>query len=169
VLFNEGWGQFDTKRLTKWTKDYDPSRLVINATGWADRWVGDIHSLHKYPGPTAPKPEENRAGVLGEFGGLGFTVEGHSLQNPRNWGYRSYTNAAALTTAYLNLLDNLRPLIQTNGLSAAVYTQTSDVEIEVNGMMTYDRTLLKMDEATLRKANEALYNAASRDAAKPGK
>jgi beta-galactosidase/beta-glucuronidase len=160
VLFNEGWGQFDTKRLTQWTKDYDPSRLVINATGWADRWVGDIHSVHKYPGPMAPKPEEKRAGVLGEFGGLGFTVEGHSLQNPRNWGYRSYTNAAALTAAYLNLLDNLRPLIQTNGLSAAVYTQTSDVEIEVNGMMTYDRALLKMDEATIRKANQLLYDAA---------
>ena len=74
-----------------------------------------------------------------------------------------------MTTAYLNLLDNLRPLIQTNGLSAAIYTQTSDVEIEVNGMMTYDRALLKMDEATISKANKALYDAASRDAAKPGK
>jgi hypothetical protein len=83
------------------------------------------------------------------------------LQNPRNWGYRSYTNAAVLTTAYLNLLDNLRPLIQTNGLSAAVYTQTSDVEIEVNGMLTYDRALLKMDEATIRKANMSLYDAAA--------
>ncbi len=169
VLFNEGWGQFDTKRLTHWTKDYDPSRLVISASGWVDRGVGDVNNVHKYPGPLAPIPEENRAGVLGEFGGLGFTVEGHSLQNPRNWGYRSYTNVAALTTAYLNLLDNLRPLIQTNGLSAAIYTQTSDVEIEVNGMMTYDRALLKMDEATISKANKALYDAASRDAAKPGK
>ncbi len=154
VLFNEGWGQFDTKRLTKWTKDYDPSRLVINATGWADRSVGDINSVHKYPGPMAPKPEENRAGVLGEFGGLGLTIPGHSLPNPRNWGYRSYTNAAALTTAYLNLMENLRPLIQTNGLSAAVYTQTSDVEIEVNGMMTYDRALVKMDPRRISKANK---------------
>jgi beta-galactosidase/beta-glucuronidase len=169
VLFNEGWGQFDTKRLTKWTKDYDPSRLVISASGWADRGVGDINDVHKYPGPMAPRPEEKRATVLGEFGGLGLPIAGHTWQNARNWGYRSYTNAAALTTAYLKLLDNLCPLIETNGLSAAVYTQTTDVEIEVNGMMTYDRALVKMDPRRISEANESVYRSSPGNAAKPAK
>jgi len=169
VLFNEGWGQFDTKRLTKWITDYDPSRLVISASGWVDRWVGDVNDVHKYPGPIAPPPEENRATVLGEFGGLGLPVEGHSWQNTKNWGYRSYTNSEALTTAYLNLLDNLRPLVETNGLSAAVYTQTTDVEIEVNGMMTYDRALVKMDPKRLREANESVYRSSPGNAARPAK
>jgi hypothetical protein len=160
VPYNEGWGQWDTCRIVELLRRWDLTRLVNNASGWADRGCGDVNDIHKYPGPAAPAPEAKRAGVLGEFGGLGLPIKGHTWQDEKNWGYRSYTNATALTTAYLNLLDNLRPLIQTNGLSAAVYTQTTDVEIEINGLMTYDRAVLKMDEATLRNASQPLYDAA---------
>ena len=91
--------------------------------------------------------------VLGEFGGLGLPVSGHTWQSEKNWGYRSFTNATALTTAYLDLVSKLFPLIQEKGLSAAVYTQTTDVEVEVNGLMTYDRELIKMDWQKIAAAN----------------
>ena len=156
VPFNEGWGQFDTERVTKWIKEYDPTRLVNNTSGWVDRKVGDVHDIHSYPGPATPANEENRAAVLGEFGGLGLPVEGHTWLDKGNWGYRSYENAGDLTKAYLDLIQNLRPLIY-RGLAAAVYTQTTDVEIEVNGLMTYDRDVLKMDTATVTAANNKLY------------
>ena len=93
VPFNEGWGQFDTERVTKWIKNYDPSRLVDNTSGWSDRGVGDVNDIHVYPGPAAPKIEAGRAGVLGEYGGLGLPVRGHTWQDEKNWGYRSYTNS----------------------------------------------------------------------------
>lgn len=155
VPFNEGWGQYDTARIVRWIKECDPTRLVNNASGWADRGVGDIHDVHKYPGPAAPPNESDRAAVLGEFGGLGLPVEGHTWQDKENWGYRSYTTAEELTTAYLDLLKKLKPLID-GGLSAAVYTQTTDVEIEVNGLMTYDRARIKMSVDEVTEANRAL-------------
>jgi len=153
VPYNEGWGQWDTARIVTMVKQLDPTRLVINASGWADRGVGDIIDMHKYPGPGAPEPESNRAGVLGEFGGLGLPLRGHTWQSEKNWGYRSFTNAPALTGAYIDLMRNLFPLIQSKGLSAAVYTQTTDVEIEVNGLMTYDREVVKMPEDLVRSVN----------------
>lgn len=156
VPFNEGWGQYDTARIAEWTKKLDPTRLVNSASGWTDRGVGDVHDIHSYPGPSAPPVEETRAVVLGEFGGLGLPVRGHTWQDERNWGYRSYETREALTDAYLVLIGNLRPLIG-GGLSAAVYTQTTDVEIEVNGLLTYDRAMIKMDAAKVRAANEKLY------------
>ncbi len=94
--------------------------------------------------------------VLGEFGGLGMPVRGHTWQQERNWGYVSYNTAQELTDAYVSLLTEMRPLIG-RGLAAAVYTQTSDVEIEVNGLMTYDRELVKMDEARITEAARKLY------------
>ena len=153
VPYNEGWGQWDTPRIVELIKTLDPSRLVDNTSGWTDRRVGDVMDMHKYPGPGAPEPEPNRASVLGEFGGLGLPVRGHTWQAEKNWGYRSFTNSAALTTAYLDLMDNLFPLIDSKGLSAAVYTQTTDVEIEVNGLMTYDREVVKMDARKVAAAN----------------
>ncbi|MBE0534516.1 MAG: hypothetical protein IH624_02520 [Phycisphaerae bacterium] len=156
VPFNEGWGQYDTERVTAWTKKYDPSRLVNNASGWTDKGVGDVHDIHAYPGPACPPLEESRAVVLGEFGGLGLPVVGHTWQDQKNWGYRSYEDSAALTDAYIALLQKLRPLIG-NGLAAAVYTQTTDVEIEVNGFMTYDRAMIKMDAARIAEAARKLY------------
>ncbi|MCK4999045.1 MAG: hypothetical protein KAS23_05905 [Anaerohalosphaera sp.] len=156
VPFNEGWGQFDTERITKWIKDYDPSRLVNNTSGWADRKVGDVYDIHAYPGPAAPANEEKRAVVLGEFGGLGLPEAEHTWQEKGNWGYRSYKDSDELTNAYNNLIQNLRPLIY-DGLSAAVYTQTTDVEIEINGLMTYDRDVIKMNAAKVKAINNKLY------------
>jgi len=153
VPYNEGWGQWDTARIVDLVKKLDPSRLVNNTSGWADRGVGDVNDMHKYPGPGSPNPEEKRAVVLGEFGGLGLPVRGHTWQSQKNWGYRSFTNSEALTTAYLNLIANLYPLIDEKGLSAAIYTQTTDVEVEVNGLMTYDRELVKMDPKRIADAN----------------
>ncbi|MFG0330494.1 MAG: glycoside hydrolase family 2 protein [Phycisphaerales bacterium] len=157
VLFNEGWGQYDTQRLTEWLEAYDSTRLVNSASGWADRGVGDVHDWHRYPGPDSPEPERDRAAVLGEFGGLGLVVEDHLWQTERNWGYRSYETSEELTDAYVELLERVHRLIGDPGLSAAVYTQTTDVEIEVNGVMTYDRAVIKLDPERVRNANHQLH------------
>ena len=153
VPFNEGWGQYDTARVTNWIKQYDPTRLVDDASGWTDRDVGDVHDMHKYPGPGAPPIENKRAAVLGEFGGLGLPMPGHTWQDKSNWSYKELKNADDLTTAYLDLLAKLKPLIESSGLSAAVYTQTTDVEVEVNGLLTYDRAIVKMDADKISAAN----------------
>jgi hypothetical protein len=142
VPFNEGWGQYDTRRIAAWVTQYDPSRLVNSATGWTDHGVGDVVDIHEYPGPGMPKTEKFRAAVLGEFGGLGLPLEGHTWLPRNNWGYRTYTDTLRLRAAYGALLDQLR-LLEAQGLAAAVYTQTSDVEVEVNGLMTYDRAIVK--------------------------
>jgi hypothetical protein len=160
VPFNEGWGQFDTVRVTEWVKKYDPSRLVNCASGWNDYPTGDVHDIHVYPGPGSPKPEPARAAVLGEFGGLGLPLGGHTWQSEKNWGYRTFTTKEALTEAYLDLIERLHPLIGAPGLSAAVYTQTTDVEVEVNGLMTYDRAVLKMPEDQLVRAHRRLFGPA---------
>ncbi len=156
VPFNEGWGQFDTARITAWTKALDPTRLVNSASGWTDRGVGDVHDIHAYPGPAVPPVEDNRAVVLGEFGGLGLPLKGHTWQDERNWGYRSYTTVEDLNKAYVNLIHRLRLLIG-DGLAAAVYTQTTDVEVEVNGILTYDRAVIKMDADTIVPLHKKLY------------
>jgi hypothetical protein len=145
VPFNEGWGQHDTEQIVASIKQWDPTRLVNNASGWADRKVGDVHDIHSYPGPGTSPVEEDRAVVLGEFGGLGLPISGHTWQQEKNWGYRSFENRKALNDGYVALLSKLRPLIGC-GLAAAVYTQTSDVEVEVNGLMTYDRAIIKISD-----------------------
>ncbi|MEE9371017.1 MAG: sugar-binding domain-containing protein [Sedimentisphaerales bacterium] len=152
VPFNEGWGQYKTEYIVEFIRQCDPTRLVNNASGWADRGVGDVHDIHSYPGPASPPSELDRASVLGEFGGLGLPVKGHTWQDEKNWGYRSFETRQELTEAYLSLLDKLQPLIE-KGLSSAIYTQTTDVEIEVNGMMTYDRAIIKMDPRRIATAN----------------
>ncbi len=144
VVFNEGWGQFDTPRITAWTKQYDPSRLVDCASGWTDRGVGDVHDMHLYPGPGSPQPEPKRAAVLGEFGGLGLKVDGHTWES-KTWGYLGASSKDDLTRRYEKLLEGVYKLKDKPGLSAAVYTQTTDVETEGNGLLTYDRAVLKVD------------------------
>ncbi len=146
IVFNEGWGQYDTERLTKWVKQLDPSRLVCNASGWTDRKVGDILDMHSYPGPDSPAPEETRAAVLGEFGGLGLGLDGHRWVD-KNWGYRGVADTRALTRKYLELWKEVQKLRDEKGLSAAVYTQITDVETECNGLLTYDRAVFKVDAA----------------------
>ena len=148
VPFNEGWGQFKTAEIVDFARQLDNTRLINSASGWTDRHVGDISDIHAYPGPAMPDPEKNRAIVLGEFGGLGLPLEGHTWQTKDNWGYRSFENRDKLFDAYTGLIDQLMPMVG-KGLSAAVYTQTTDVEIEVNGLMTYDRAAVKMDPEKL--------------------
>jgi len=143
VPFNEGWGQHDTEKYVAWVKQKDPSRLVNNASGWTDKGVGDVSDVHSYPNPIRPPLEDTRAAVLGEFGGLGLPLEGHTWIEKGNWGYRSYKNVEELGQAYRDLMYQLRILVG-EGLSAAIYTQTTDVEIEVNGMLTYDRAVVKL-------------------------
>lgn len=154
VVFNEGWGQHDTPRLTNWTKELDPSRLVNCASGWTDHPVGDIIDMHNYPGPGAPKydAERNRAAVLGEFGGLGLPVEGH-MWTKEHWGYRGMTSPLALTQRYVQLLQKSWGLKDSASLNAVVYTQTTDVETECNGLLTYDRAVIKPDLEKVAKAN----------------
>ncbi|WP_206108242.1 glycoside hydrolase family 2 protein [Paludisphaera soli] len=158
VPFNEGWGQHDTERVVAWTKEYDPTRLVNNASGWTDKGVGDVNDMHNYPGPGMPALEENRAAVLGEFGGLGLPTEGHVLLEKGNWGYVSFKNPEELGARYLGLVDRLKVLAGL-GLGAAVYTQTTDVEIEVNGFMTYDREVMKFPVEAVASAHAGLYDA----------
>ena len=156
VPFNEGWGQFETGEVVQWIQNYDPSRPVNEASGWHDRGTGDISDMHSYPGPGMRPVEEGRAVVLGEFGGLGLPVAGHTWQSQENWGYVSYPDSESLTEAYVNLLTRMRPLIG-QGLCAAVYTQTSDVEIEVNGLLTYDRAVEKFPREKLNAIHKELY------------
>jgi hypothetical protein len=156
VPFNEGWGQHDTREVVAWLEGYDPTRPVNEASGWHDRGSGAVSDMHSYPGPGVRPAEENRVVVLGEFGGLGMPVRGHTWQDEENWGYVSYDTEEKLTAAYANLLQRMRLLIG-QGLSAAVYTQTSDVESEVNGLMTYDRERVKMDVERIVAAAERLY------------
>jgi len=155
VPYNEGWGQHNTNAILKYVKQLDPSRLVDGPSGWEDRGFGDMKDMHKYPGPDMYEPLTGRASVLGEFGGLGWPVEGHLWWDKRNWGYRTYTDQKTLNQAYDALIEKLAVLVH-DGLSAAVYTQTTDVEGEVNGLMTYDRKVMKFDPARLAKMHERL-------------
>jgi len=152
VVFNEGWGQYDTERLTKWTKDCDPSRLVNNASGWTDKKVGDVNDEHHYPGPDFRKPDEGRASVLGEFGGLGLPVEGH-MWTQQHWGYQGMASPRALTQRYLRLLQKVWEMRESKNLCAAIYTQITDVETECNGLLTYDRAIVKPELEKVAAAN----------------
>jgi len=151
VPFNEGWGQWETAMVAAWIKRHDPTRLVNSASGWTDRNVGDFWDWHVYPGPGSPPADPKRALFLGEFGGLGLPMPGH-MWKETGWGYQSFKTQKELTDRFVVLLDELRYLIDKPGLSGAVYTQTTDVEVEVNGLMTYDRAILKMDEKRVRDA-----------------
>jgi hypothetical protein len=148
VPFNEGWGQHKTAEYVSWLKSYEPTRLVNNTSGWTDAKVGDVADLHAYPGPAMPPVEDRRAAMLGEFGGLGLPIDTHTWVDKGNWGYRSYTNLDELNAAFRDLLTQLRLHIG-DGLASAIYTQTTDVEVEVNGVMTYDRAVTKLSADTV--------------------
>jgi beta-galactosidase/beta-glucuronidase len=155
VPFNEAWGQFKTPSIAAWTKEYDPSRLVNPASGGNFYKTGDILDLHNYPAPEMYLYDPERANVLGEYGGIGLALEGHLWQPDRNWGYVQFKNSDEVTNEYLKYAEQLKQLIKT-GFSAAVYTQTTDVEVEVNGLITYDRKVIKLDEARVRKVNQEI-------------
>lgn len=152
VPFNEAWGQFKTKEVAQWTKSYDPSRLVNPASGGNHYPVGDMIDMHHYPDPLMGLFDSERVNVLGEYGGIGLVSNGHLWEENRNWGYVQYKNSEDATKVYVEFAEKLKKFIPF-GYSAAVYTQTTDVEIEVNGLMTYDRKVIKLDEAAIRKVN----------------
>ena len=152
VVFNENQGQHDTEALVAEVKALDPSRLVNNASGNDDKNCGDVIDKHSYPGPESPKPEENRAAVLGEFGGLGLPVDGHTWTK-KTWGYEGTKNIEDLTKGYEKLLSKSWELNVTAGLSAVIYTQLTDVETECNGLLTYDREINKVVPERAAAAN----------------
>lgn len=159
VVHNEGWGQYDNKRLADWVKALDPSRTVNASSGWNDLGAGDFFDIHTYePEPNAPAPKTNRVVVIGEFGGIGWPVQGH-LWNPemRNWGYQTYQSADEVLKAYQKKYAKIVEYYQKQALSAAVYTQTTDVEGEVNGLLTYDREVIKIPIETLKKIHAPLF------------
>ena len=158
VPFNEAWGQFKTPEIVAWTKEYDPSRLVNPASGGNHYTCGDILDLHHYPGPNMFLYDPRRATVLGEYGGIGLVVEGNTWVNDKkNWGYVKFNTSDEVTNEYIKYGKHLLELIQ-KGFSAAVYTQTTDVEGEINGLMTYDRKVIKMNEAKVREINQQICN-----------
>lgn len=155
VPFNEAWGQFKTKEIAEWTKTYDPSRLVNPASGGNFYETGDVLDIHNYPDPVLAMFTSRRACVLGEYGGIGLALEGHLWETGRNWGYVQYKTSGEATDAYVKLAEKLLTLIPA-GYSAAVYTQTTDVEIEVNGLMTYDRKVVKLDPERVGEVNRRI-------------
>jgi beta-galactosidase/beta-glucuronidase len=164
VPFNEAWGQFKTKEITEWTQQHDPTRLVNSASGGnfemkGTKITGDIIDFHNYPDAVMPDPEiygKEQIVVLGEFGGLGLPIDNHTWQEKDNWGYQSFKTKEELYNRYTSLIMALEKLIPL-GLSAAVYTQTTDVEVEVNGLMTYDRKVIKMPAEKLKELHQKLY------------
>jgi hypothetical protein len=155
IPFNEGWGQYETKRITDLIHGIDSTRLINNASGWQDRGVGDVMDIHHYPEPQCPEQQENRASVLGEFGGLGYYVEGHTWQK-ENWGYEKMQSLDDLLIKYEDYYQEVVRMKNENGLAASVYTQTTDVETETNGLMTYDRQLVKMGIENIRNAHSGM-------------
>jgi beta-galactosidase/beta-glucuronidase len=160
VPFNEAWGQFKTTEIVKWTMSYDPSRLVNESSGGNYEYVGHILDLHNYPDPVMPDPTifgSKQIIALGEYGGLGLPLEGHTWQGKNNWGYQSFKTKEDLLQKYGSFIERFPAMIQ-KGLSAAIYTQTTDVEIEVNGLMTYDRKVIKMPEQQLKQIHQKIYD-----------
>ena len=152
--FNEGWGQFDARKATETLRALDPSRPVDEASGWFDRGGGDVHSIHNYFYPLRIHPNV-RTVALSEYGGIAWPMPGH--EPPRKtYGYGTAKSRAELTERYCDLQrKTILPQLK-KGLSALVYTQLTDVEDEVNGLFTYDRTAIKPDAAAVRAVNEAL-------------
>jgi len=157
VPFNEAWGQFKTPEIVEWTKFYDPSRLVNPASGGNHYQVGDMLDLHNYPGPDMYLYDGQRPTVLGEYGGIGLALEGHLWASDKNWGYVQFKNSKEVTDEYVKYAESLLKLSK-SGFSAGVYTQTTDVEGEVNGLMTYDRKVIKIDEQRVREINRKICN-----------
>jgi hypothetical protein len=157
TTFNEGWGQHDTEQIVALTRALDPTRLVNDASGWVDKGVGDIADTHAYPGPSSGKPEPTRAAVNGEFGGITMRVDGH-MWTTDVFGYgNTLQNGWLVTKRYQQLLKTAYRLREERGTSAFVYTQITDVEQESNGILTYDRAVIKPQAAIIRAANEGRF------------
>lgn len=158
TLFNEGWGQFEAVRMTVKLQAMDPSRLIDSTSGWHDKGVGDFVSKHIYFTPLKMKGDEERILSLSEFGGFALREEGH-VETKRSFGYKKFKTKEGLQKALVRLYSKVRSLIVKKGLGVAVYTELTDVEDELNGLWTYDRKVLKVDESLMRSLNESLYKA----------
>mgnify|MGYP006077653841 FL=1 len=152
VPFNEAWGQFKTKEVSQLTKNFDPSRLVNAASGGNYYKVGDITDIHNYPEPRMLFYDPDRSNVLGEFGGIGLAIENHLWQKDKNWGYVKYKSSEKATDEYINFANQLLEMVH-KGFSGAIYTQITDVEGEVNGLITYDRKIIKLDINRVKEIN----------------
>lgn len=157
VPFNESWGQFDAKRIGTEIKAYDPSRIVDHASGWHDQKGPELKSVHRYVVPVTLPRLDGRPFVLSEYGGLSYKISGHVYNDLKSFGYNiNYTDKDKYTKAFVNMHEKqIIPLVK-KGLCATVYTQVSDVEFEVNGLLTYDREILKIDEAAVKAVNAKL-------------
>lgn len=176
VVFNESQGQHDTKKLVKMVKDLDPSRLVNQASGGGHFDAGDVFDIHSYPPPAAPKNNHKQALACGEYGGIGYVIKDHTWKVGPT--YIMKDNVKDYTNLYDNFARDLEVFKTNNGLSAAVYTEITDVEIELNGLMTYDRAVIKAPVETIRSANEKAIHGhlylstllpSSKDAGRPWK
>jgi len=143
-VFNEGWGEFDSEKLAAMVKQKDPTRLVDQVSGGFDNKAGDIKDIHSYPLAGCPKPQANRAVGMGETGGMGLIVKDHMWQKDLNWGYGNVTTPDQLTEEYIKLL-RATHILKGTGLCTAIYTQLSDIETEINGLVTYDRKIFKVN------------------------
>ena len=162
VPFNEAWGQFDTPEVVKFTKEFDPTRLVNEASGGNFHFVGDIIDVHHYPTPAMNVFESKFINVLGEYGGIGYPVIGHTWEIDRKWGYgKNKQSSEELMSQYKEYAEMLKVFVRT-GCAAAVYTQTTDVEGEVIGLMTYDRAVIKVDIEKLAEINRSVIESMSK-------
>ena len=157
VPFNEAWAQFDTETVAEWTAAKDPTRLINAASGGNLRLCGDILDIHNYPAPAMPVHSSEFVVVLGEYGGIGYPIKDHLWWNKRNWGYIQFNNTDEVTAEYVKYATQLKKFIP-QGMSAAIYTQTTDVEGEVNGFVTYDRKVVKMDKSKVNAINTEIIN-----------
>lgn len=156
--FNEAWGQFDTREVVEFTRRQDPTRLVNESAGGNYELCGDIHAVHHYAAPAMNSFEWKMANVISEFGGLGYPVPGHTWEKEANWGYgKTLDESSKVLDLYTRFAEMLKAYILV-GCTGAIYTQTTDVEIEVNGIMTYDREIVKLDEVKLREINTSVIN-----------
>lgn len=156
VPFNEGWGQFDAAKATEMVRRMDPDRLIDEASGWFDQGGGDMYSIHNYWRVLKVKPKKDRVVALTECGGYSYRMEGRSYCN-EVYGYRKYYSTKELTEGVRGLWEKELRANLKNGLGAIVYTQVSDVEEEVNGLVTYDREEVKVDEEAMKDMNRRLY------------
>lgn len=162
VPFNEGWGQFDSTLVMERLRALDPTRPVDPASGWHDQGAGELRSLHVYFKPFRfRRDRRGRALALSEFGGYNLRVDGHCF-NQKDYGYRRLPDAAALWRDFSRLYEREVLPAVSKGLCASVYTQLSDVEDELNGLMTYDRRVVKLDADEVRELNERLKEASPR-------
>ena len=156
IPFNEAWGQFDTEKVANFTLQKDSSRLINVASGGNFRKGGNIFDIHRYPKPMQSTKIKDHINVIGEYGGLGLEISNHTWKR-HNWGYVKLHSKKEVTEQYVQFIDDLIKLIK-DGTSAAIYTQTTDVEVEINGLITYDREEMKIFEDQIKEANVKLIN-----------